>query len=320
MNSTDESSQKNVSQNFKTPFGINEEVFVRTAKQGDYTPLVHEVDRSIIQNELSLYEIRVVFYIKSKCVDFRNTHFRSKRKTIQESLGISKCKLFETLRSLIAKEYILEKLDEDNYYFYAIHPRLSPIVLRSVKEATYRVNRQYKSKEQLISVTQKVTEWYLKGNEVLPKRYPEDKLTIQNYTPFETLKYILLKYILLNKHSLERGHKILQILEESKGPIFLIQGLTRIMQKSAHSSRAILEEILRASRERTNVQKFALTCDPAFYAISQWEAIKREWERIDHKWDEDELSVQIRQELYELIQSYPSKENVIPFQRKEKRA
>ncbi len=306
---------------FITPFGFKEEVFMRSVAKGNYTPTVHEIEDLIINKKVTFNEARVLYFIKSKTVDFRNTHVRLKRKDIAIGLKLDQGDTYRAIKSLTKQQYLLEKEDSENYFFYALHPVTfgGIIVLRSKAEVASRLNV---SEKRRLGISPKshgktpLSVWE-KAIEVMGKHHREDESIIRNYSGFEMLKYTLLKYILLNGISAGKSQEIVKLLEGTQNPEYMIKQFTCLFQKHPSSSRGIVEEFLRAHREGTDANGHAIKKNAAAYLIASWDQVKHHWQNLDHHIDMDVQSVANRKEIFDLIQSYPIKDNVVSMKRAE---
>jgi hypothetical protein len=306
---------------FSTAFDIPEEAFVRTSAKGKYTPTINEIDEIVIKGEIKWNELRLLTFIKGKTISFRNTHTRMTRRDVYESLGMAKPKFYDALKGLIEKGYLLEKHDKDDYYFYALNPKTfgGIIVLRSVNEAPYRLNINEKRKSGTLKVptkgTKKVSKEYQKGTEWVTKRYPEDTSIARNYSAFEALKYILLKYILLNSISYGTASKVVSLFDHVKNPEWVMQQFVKLMHKHPANSRGMIEELLRAERDQVDASGRPIKTHPLIYLISHWDTVKHHWQNLNHKVDMSEETSTIREEAYQVIIGYEAESNVLPFKK-----
>ncbi len=306
---------------FKTPFGILEEVYVRTAAKGRYTPTIHEFDDLVISNNLKPNEKRILFFIKKKTVNFWNTHVRMRRKDIQADLQLAKPQVLIAIRNLVESGYLLEKSDIDDYYFYGINPSKFPgiFILRSVNDHGHRINRNEKLSHGVIHRgMKKITTGYEKGTAWVLKSYPEDELTIRNLSAFETLKYILLKYTSLNSSSSIKAEKIFEICSKASNPEFLIKQFVQLMHKHPYTNRSIVEQIILAHHSGQDANGFPIRTNAVSYVISCWDSLKVHWQMLDYKVDMSADVILKRNEAYECIMDYPIENNVIEFKRQEK--
>jgi hypothetical protein len=304
---------------FKTPFGLKEEVFMRTVAKGNYSPVIHEFEDLILRKVVTYNEYRILVFIKSKTVNFRNTHVRLRRKDIQGQLGMTQAKTYLALKSLVEKKLILEKADIDNYFFYALDPATfgGIIVLRSISEAPYRLNVAEKRQKGTLPKwnTKKELTQYQKGIDLMSNWYREDESIIRNYSGFDFLKYTLLKYILLNGISAGYSQETLKLLEGTQNPEFMIKQFSSLIQKNPSYSRGIIEELLRANRQGTDGQGRPIQKNAVAYVITSWDTVRHHWHNLDHKIDMSPEAVLRRSQIFAVIQEYPIASNVIPLKK-----
>jgi len=306
---------------FMTRLGIEEVKFVRTAKKGNYTPTIHEIDHLIIEGKITPNELKVLTFIKLKTISFRNTETRLKRKDIQEKLQMNKRMLREAIHGLIEKRYLLEVADKDDYYFYGLNPDTFDglIVLRSEAESLYRLNRNLKpieflnsqrSKKDPSKGSEKYPQWVLKVSSWGPFKTPETQSIIRNYSAFEMLKYTLLKYIYLNGFSEARGQTILEIVSEIKNPEYLIKQLVALIQSSPTSGKGVTEELIRAHTHKTDAHNRPIKTNALMYLVTCWGDVKRCYDSCIHfNLDQSEEMAAMRKELADLIGEYPIEQN-----------
>lgn len=301
---------------FKTPLGFSEEEFVRTVAKGNYVPTIHEFDELVIEKKVTFNEFRVLCVIKTKTINFRNTHTRQRRKDIAKVLHMDLGDASRAIKSLVAKGFILEKEDCDSYYYYAINPVKfhGVIILRSASEAGYRLNVTEKKRLGVYKPHGKSPKsLWEKAKDFMGKSHKEDELIIRNYNDFEMLKYTLLKYILLNGVSTLRSQECIRILEETQNPEFMMKQFAALLQKNPNLSGGLVEEFLRANRDGTDGQGRPIHKNAAAYIITGWDAVKHHYQNFPHKIDQSPEAVQMRKAIADLIQEYPIASNVVPF-------
>jgi hypothetical protein len=310
---------------FKTPFGILEEVYVRVAAQGKYNPVVQEFLNLILEGLVTYNELKILHHIHKHTIAFRNTHKSFRRKDIYQVLKIDKKEFYRSKDSLIKKGYLLEIGDKEDYYFYGLNPFKfnGLIVLKSKKSASEIINRETKRKLGLIhtggkipskdgNLPQKVWE---NPKTLVGKYHPEDVLSLDNHSDFENLKYISIKYILLNQLSAVQAGKTLNIISEAGNPAYLLLEIIKLLQKQPSNSKGILSELDRAHREGTDCNGHPLKTNAPAYLIKCWDTMaKRHWQSLVHNVDMSEETTNRRLEWFQLIMTYPlSASNVIPL-------
>jgi hypothetical protein len=317
---SDQKSQEGCS--FNSPFGLKEEDFVRTVAQGKYTPTAHEFEDLILEKKVTFNEFRVLIYIKTKTINFWKTHTRLRRKDIAAALELDRGDTFKAIKSLVGKGYILEKEHMDSYYFYGINPQKfnGVIIMRSKTEAKHRLNVVEKKRlgiyEPKASGKNPLVLWE-KAINFVGKHHKEDEIIVRNYSAFQLLKYILLKYTLLNSISDARAIKILEILEATTNADFMIKQFVALLQKQPMHAGAIVEELLRADREKKDGQGRSIRTNAVAYLITGWDGIKHHYQSFHHKMNMSEEAIQRRKEIAELIAEYPIETNVILLKKTE---
>jgi hypothetical protein len=308
-------------QGYKTVFGLPEEVYVRTAASGNYTPTIHELDELAMENKVTATENRILLFIKSKTVYFRNTHIKLKRKDIQTALGIPQANVYNSVKSLVQKGYLLEKALPDNYFYYGLNPQYFKgiIVLRSVSEVGYRINRQDKLDKGLICYSKKPYNLYQKAIDLIANCYSETDPNARDYKGFFALKYILLKYISLNGLSDQKARMVTGIFDTLSNPEYMLKKFSQLMHDHPRSLNGMFQEIDRANREGTNGFGLGrLIKDPITHIVNSWPSMKNEWMRSLplHTMDMSEEAIRRRSTHFEALQACYQKKNVIPFKKK----
>ncbi len=302
---------------YKTRLGLNEEDYVRAVAKGNYTPSIQEIDDLIIDGKIKLNEAKLLLLIKKKTIAFRNTEVRARRKDLFGELKMAKPKFYAALESLVSQNYLIEQKDQDDYYFYSINPFTfgGTIVLRSVQEASHRINVNEKKRKGTylgpVRSTKKGPERYQKGTDWVTKRYPEEGSNIQNYSGFQTLKYIVLKYIYKNMLSHAKGEFLLKLAEETKQPEWTLIQFASLLDQYPLDGRALFEELMRAYRERTDAHGRVLVSHPIAYLASTWSGVRFHYQNIDHRLDMSPEAIQDRKDHFEIIRAYPLENNVV---------
>jgi hypothetical protein len=295
---------------FTTPFGILEEIFMRPVSKGDYTPTVNQFQKLLIDNEINHTQTRVLFFIKSKTIDFRDTHCRMKRRDIAASLNLDQANTFKAIKSLIEKSLLLEKKDSDNYYFYALNPVTfgGVIVLRNQSEVYHRINSREKQRLGIYGKShgKNTSGLWQKAKAFMVKYHNEEILSIENHSAFEILKYIILKYIYQNSLSDLTANLIFKIAEESPHPASLLLQLVDLMHAQPMHGRGMIEELKRAYTLKTDCYNRPIKTNPIVYLVSCWDQAKIHWQNIQHNLDCTDQAKALRHELYEVIMNYPT--------------
>lgn len=302
---------------FKTPFDLLEENFMRLAEKGCYTPTINEIEALLFDDKVSYVQAKLLFYIKHKTINFWNTHCRLKRRDLFEAVHIDKSTGLKTIRKLIDKQYLLEKKDTDDYYYYALHPVTfgGLIVVNSIQEGRRRINVQEKKRFHAASPKggkkppqrwQKTTSWVVKN-------HPDEVLTIQNYSDFEMLKYTLLKYTLQNAVPAQTASAVIKILEETSNPESMMLSFVDLLHRHPRHSIGICKELIRANTQRVDCYGKPIKTNPVSYVLACWDMAKHYWQNIVSKFDDSEQATTERQEIYDLIKTYPLPNNVVQF-------
>ncbi len=318
---SDENSQ--VGYVFTTPFGLKEGDFMRTVAKGNYTPAIHEFENLVIDKKVTFSEFRILTVIKAKTINFRNTHIRMRRKDIAKALKMDLGDAYRSIKTLYDKGYLLEKKDTDSYFFYAINPAVfgGTIILRSQSEVSYRLNVFEKKRMGIYKPNGKnphgksPQSLWEKSKEFMGKSHKEDEVMFRNYSGFEMLKYILLKYILLNGISAVKSQECLRLVEETRNPEFMIKQFSTLLQKQPANSRGIVEELLRANRDGTDGNGRPIKTNAIAYIITCWDSVKHHWQNLDHKIDMSIEAVEMRKGMFELIQEYEIQSNVVQLKK-----
>jgi hypothetical protein len=330
-----------------TRLGIDEEVYVRTSKKGRYHICVTELEELILNDELTRNDLKLLYYIKSRTINFRNTELKIKRKDLQEALGITRSRFMDSLKRLTEKEYLIEKPDKDHYYLYGLNPYKFDglIVLRSPADSVTKINRALKPAELLATYAKKKAadkdkeclaarlEWCQKASALVSKwdsneciklienMYQIDRKNVSfwdikmdlsdgNYSPSEILKYTLLKYTYLNSLSAPRGQKILEILEGIPNPEYGIKQLVALIHQRPYRIGAITEELLRAHREKQHAITKQTIRNELIYIVSEWDAVKSAYAQYqDTKIDMTPELVEFRNDIAALVAEFPILEN-----------
>jgi hypothetical protein len=303
---------------FKTPFGILEEEFVRTVAKGNYSPVVHELDQLILQGKLTYNELKVLYYIKSKTIDFRNTHIRLRRKDIASALKIDPSNNFKAIKSLVLEKYILEKEDQDSYFYYALNPKIfgGTIVLRSTSEASRRLNTNEKRRLGIKTNGNKPRILWQKAKDLMVKYHKEDLEMLEKTDAYAALKYTLIKYTLLNGLSALAGERIFQILDQANNPEYLIKQFVSLMETQPDHVLGMSKELIRAYTENTDCNNRPIKTNAATYFITCWDnEAKKHWQSLVFKQDHSPEMVAKRKEYFEVIMDYPITSNVVSFKK-----
>jgi predicted transcriptional regulator len=289
-------------------FGFKEEVFMRTSRAGKYTPTVDEIRDTILDNKLTLNEIRILLYIQKNTVSFRKTHFKTTRQKIQEALNIVQPKISIAIRNLLKNGYILEVKDKSDYgsYYYALHPQTfnGVIVLRSVHEVPYKINRESKgyTKKVYGDYTKKVSGLYQKGNDFIPKRYKEITGITEITDTYKLLQYILLQYILLHSISDARVVDLKLMTEEVRNPIKTMKNMMWLLINNTSYVKYIVQQIFEINEHKTGFNKRPLMTHAMDYVCANWEKrLKPHYQIYDNKIEESEEIKKSKEEIKNLF-------------------
>lgn len=292
---------------------MKEEGFVRTAKIGKYTPMVDEIRDTIIDNNLTLNETRLLLYIHKNTVSFRKTHFKTTREKIQKDLNIVQPKVSIAIRNLLKNNYILEvkNKEERGTYYYALNPKTfnGVIVLRSLEEAPYKLDREEKGYTKMVlgDYTKKVSVLYQKGMSFIPKGYTETMGLTEIIDDFRLLQYILLQYILLHSICDAKVVELKMMTEEVKNPKKTVKNLIWLLLKNPNHVKFIIQQIFEVNEHKIGFNKRALITHPIDYICANWEKrLKPHWQNTKEFIDDSEESVTFRKKLKDLFMEYIS--------------
>lgn len=286
---------------------IGEVVFMRPFETGKYSIVVDELSDFILSGELSYRELRVFLWIEKNTIRFRNTHVRTSRTRISEELKIIKQHLSPTIKSLKAKDCIIEKQIEKNDYYYALNPKKfgGLILLNSIDEVATKINRSFKknirtprktnvdnSVDNSNLVTDLVTTSNRFGYYKEPNRLPEMLQFIENKDEFGLFNYFLYKYLFLKGVSPRQAEAILIILEQTGKAKLYLPKLIKVIVENKANAVYIVEQILKTDKEKCDGTgcRMDVRSNPIQHIITYWPSMKHNWASCHDRSLQDEES------------------------------
>lgn len=300
---------------------------MRAQKEGNYTSaVVNEFLHLVISGLVTLNELKVLDFVYKHTICFKNTEKRFKRKTIYEALGMKRPQFYIAKDSLMKKGYLLEKIDEDDYYWYGLSPFKfnGLIVLNSKADAFETLNREQKFKDGYLKKHAKHDpksmnfrrQAYDFHKDYVLKSDAEDYLSIETYTDSQILNQIFQMYISLNGLSALAAGKAIEIFLETNNPTYYLLEFIKLMQSQPQNARGLMEELKRAHNSKTDSANQPLRIAPGMYVVKCWNThAKQHWHNLHHDIDMSEEAVKERLQCFQILMTYPLADNVVAFKK-----